>query len=622
MVQGRWSTSGAAVPCRDQIIAGRYRLVHPLGAGGMASVWRGEQLSTGLPVAIKIIAPELVSVPGAIDRLRAEARAVAQLRSRHVVQIHDHDVDGELGPFIAMELLEGESLASRQTRLGALEPAQVSAIVSQIAKGLSKAHAAGIIHRDLKPENVFLVWDEDGTEIAKVLDFGVAKVPLALASGLTAHGLLVGTLCYMSPEQALGGVVDHRTDLWALGVIAFQCLVGRLPFPDSSPGMLILAISTHPLPVPSRICPSVPASFDLWFEKACSRDPAQRYQSAQEMAAALEQACGSTACHDTQQDMHVDPGACGPYYLIHQEVTIGPLDAAVLKRGMVSDRIPASAFVWREGWSDWRSVGDVRAELAEVQPAPQDVLGPQPGLDGVGARSLLPPKAPTTIRAGMLDPAGGRAAQDEREGGADEACGEVYFVTDGDNTVGPVRASLLVRGLEAGKVPASALAWREGWDSWQLAEGVVRRIKAEGGLVSNQEPSELRDEPGLAAIGLKSILPPSAPPPSTGVRSRSPESGPNDAIFYLSNGDDTVGPVSGSLLRKGMEAGKFPNSALVWCKGWSRWFTVEELTPVLRFFPPSHSDELREEAGIGALASRSILPPDAPLSKRPVRDIR
>src|SRR5580692_569132 len=271
-----------------RVLSERYRLIRPVGQGSQASVWVAEHLALQTHVAVKLIDPELAKKETARERFRREATAAAQLRSAHVVQILDHGIDGDQ-PFIVMELLDGEDLFERLAHRGRLSLRETSKIVTQVARALSRAHGAGIVHRDLKPENVFLVPNEDD-EVVKVLDFGVAKVKNAAKAEMKATGVgtLIGTPHYMSPEQVKGIVeVDYRTDLWALGVITFQCVAGELPFDSEGVGDLLIKITIGEIPVPSRIYPAVPTGFDAWFAKACAREAAARFQSAREMALAL-----------------------------------------------------------------------------------------------------------------------------------------------------------------------------------------------------------------------------------------------------------------------------------------------------------------------------------------------
>ena len=270
------------------VVAGKFRLNRLLGRGGMGSVWYATHLALDIPCAVKFIEGDFAAVPEMQARFQREAKAAAALRSPHVVQILDHDI-WEGMPFIAMELLDGEELSKRITRMGKIPPGELNAIMSQVCRALTKAHGQGIIHRDLKPDNIFLVRDDD-REIAKVLDFGIAKnknANLDIGSS-TKTGAMLGTPYYMSPEQAQGNKqVDARSDLWALGVIAFECLTGQRPFESDALGDLLMQIMVKPLPRASEIVPELPHNFDAWFHKACARDPKDRFGSAKELSDAL-----------------------------------------------------------------------------------------------------------------------------------------------------------------------------------------------------------------------------------------------------------------------------------------------------------------------------------------------
>jgi serine/threonine-protein kinase len=276
------------------VIAGRYRLLTKLGEGGMGAVWRAEHLTLGTQVAVKLIDPAIASSEEALARFRREAQAAAELRSSHVVHILDYGVEDGT-PYIAMELLEGESLAQRLDRVKRLTPSELVSLFTQVGRALSRAHQQNIIHRDLKPDNIYLVKDGDD-EIAKVLDFGIAK-KLGLkstSSGIkTQTGAMLGTPYYMSPEQARAQItIDHRTDIWSLGIIAYECLTGYKPFDGDTLASLLVSICTDPLPAPSTVAP-VPPGFDAWFSRAASRDVNQRFTSVSEAIRELRQALGA-----------------------------------------------------------------------------------------------------------------------------------------------------------------------------------------------------------------------------------------------------------------------------------------------------------------------------------------
>ena len=279
------------------VIGGRYRLVKLMGSGAMAAVWRAEHVTLRTPVAVKLVSvKDDPNAEETLSRFLHEAQAAAQLRSPHVVQIFDHGQEGAAG-YIAMELLEGESLHDRLARMGRIAPVELARFVAQLARGLTVAHAAGVVHRDLKPQNIFLA-RVDGREVVKIVDFGIAKrLELdALDKLSTQDGFMVGTPSYMSPEQITSSrPVDARSDLWQLAVVAFECLCGQLPFDAPNVGELMVAICSRPPPVPSQIA-AVRAGFDGWFARATAREPEQRFQSAIELADSL---CAVLAPHTT-----------------------------------------------------------------------------------------------------------------------------------------------------------------------------------------------------------------------------------------------------------------------------------------------------------------------------------
>ncbi len=284
-------------PPSTSLVAGKYELLGMIGRGGMGSVWEGRHITLGTKVAIKFIEKEYAQSEEARSRFDNEARAAATIQSKHAIQIFDHGVTDDGKPYIVMEMLEGEPLDKRLERLGRMPLQEVARVLSQVCRALYRAHERGIVHRDLKPENIFLVRTQDDDEdVAKVLDFGIAKIRGPGGQSLsnsTKTGAVLGTPYYMSPEQARGlRNIDHRTDLWSLGVIVFKCVTGVLPFEGESLGDLLVKICTTPIPVPSQVLPGLPPMFDAWFARALDRDPTKRFANAQELADALSYACG------------------------------------------------------------------------------------------------------------------------------------------------------------------------------------------------------------------------------------------------------------------------------------------------------------------------------------------
>ena len=293
MNAARGNESGGTVFTRAEgvEVAARYRLVRKLGTGGMGTVWLAQDILLDSSCALKLIDDDKAESEEVKTRFAREAKVAAQLRGPHVVDVFDH---GEWAgiPYIAMEFLDGEDLGTRLERVKRLDYDATYRVVAHVARALVKAHAYGIVHRDLKPENVFLVEGDEG-EIAKVLDFGIAKHDAySLRDKTTKTGSFLGTPFYVSPEQARGKPTDHRSDLWSLAVIAFQCLTGRPPFESEALGELMGMILYDDIPIPSERNPELSPAVDAWWHKAASRDREQRYESAKDLADALGDALG------------------------------------------------------------------------------------------------------------------------------------------------------------------------------------------------------------------------------------------------------------------------------------------------------------------------------------------
>jgi serine/threonine-protein kinase len=275
-------------------VAGRYLVERLIGQGGMGSVWAGRHVTLDQLVAIKFVHPKLAGSAEALRRFDTEAKAAARIKSRHAVAVYDHGVTEAGQPYIVMEYLEGESLEQAILRRGKLPLNEVAEIVQQAARALHTAHQAGIVHRDLKPDNIFLARDsEAGTRgySVKLVDFGIAKMvhdQAASGASATQAGMVLGTPHYMSPEALTSSApVSAASDIWSLGACAFSAVCERVPFEGDAIGDVVLKVCAAPLPVPSQIQPSLPKSFDAWFERACSRDPKRRFASVVELSDAL-----------------------------------------------------------------------------------------------------------------------------------------------------------------------------------------------------------------------------------------------------------------------------------------------------------------------------------------------
>ncbi len=277
--------------------AGSYTLQEPLGAGGMGSLWVGENSATGARAAIKLVLTKSVRRdPTALARFEREAKVLALIHHPHVAGLLEQGDLPNGMPYIAMELLEGESLVERLESMQAPMPfGHVTELVTQLGGALEHIHELGIIHRDLKGEHVILVGPREGMN-TKVIDFGLAKAPgLASTKGaqLTIPGSTLGSVEYMSPEQVMdSAAVDERADLWALAVMAYISLTQEFPFKGDTLRTLLSAIIKAEFVPPSRLNTSVPATVDAFFSRAFDLEMSERFPSARAMVDAWYAAIG------------------------------------------------------------------------------------------------------------------------------------------------------------------------------------------------------------------------------------------------------------------------------------------------------------------------------------------
>jgi tRNA A-37 threonylcarbamoyl transferase component Bud32 len=304
---------GATMPLRTgQLFAGDYRVVEPLSAGGMGAVYVVDQLSTGKRRALKLMHPALIVDPELRKRFEQEARIGARIESAHIVEVQAAGVDSSTGmPWLVMELLTGEDFASLIRRTGALPPTEVREIFEQICHALGAAHRASIVHRDLKPENVFIGRARHaGARIeVKVLDFGIAKLAEESGSRSTAA---MGSPAWMAPEQTERTMIDVRADVWALGLVAYYALTGRMFWKKVGEKWIQLAreIIVEPLPSATQraaeqgFAGRLPPDFDAWFGRCVARDPSSRFENADALWAALKPILGG-ASHETAKPIPV-----------------------------------------------------------------------------------------------------------------------------------------------------------------------------------------------------------------------------------------------------------------------------------------------------------------------------
>jgi eukaryotic-like serine/threonine-protein kinase len=269
-----------------------YVIRERLGGGGMALVYRGEHTTIGRPVAIKVLSRALTSKPAIVVRFLQEARASSKVRHENVVEVTDFGEEHGR-PFMVMEYLEGENLSTTLRKQGPLPWERARPMLLQLLAALQAAHDHGVIHRDMKPENVFRISRMGSDDFLKVFDFGIAKVLLgddgSPAKPLTIEGQILGTPAYMSPEQCLGDPVDARADLYAVGVIAYEMLVGRAPFEGKETSKMLYDQVYSRIPDMSQMAPEIKVDrrVEALVRRALEKDRDERYATAQEFAEAL-----------------------------------------------------------------------------------------------------------------------------------------------------------------------------------------------------------------------------------------------------------------------------------------------------------------------------------------------
>src|SRR5437660_3142603 len=272
-----------------QILDTRYQVTKKLGEGGMSYVYLAREVASGAEVAIKVLSPKLATDRSSVERLRREAGLAMRLDHANVCRILrlGESEDGLI--YLVMPFLNGELLSDREVQGGPMEVTKGVDILCQVCAGLHHAHELQIVHRDLKPENIMLVPGDDGRERAVVMDFGLAKERRAdpAIAKLTATGIILGTPEFMSPEQIRGKTLNARSDVYALGIVAFELFTGRLPFQGrNAQEMMIAHLRGSPMPL-RQLRSDVPASLEKALAKAMETNPDNRYLTALEFAAAL-----------------------------------------------------------------------------------------------------------------------------------------------------------------------------------------------------------------------------------------------------------------------------------------------------------------------------------------------
>jgi serine/threonine protein kinase len=406
-----------------ELLEGKYRLLRRIGEGGMGAVYEAEHETIGRRLAVKLLRPELADDEDTVERFKREARAAARIGHPTITGVTDfgRTEAGEL--FMVMEYLDGQSLREVIHQRGPLTAALSASIACQLLSALDAAHHAGVIHRDLKPDNIFLV--EQGRDFPEVrlLDFGISKIhdPGSTAQALTKTGTALGTPSYMSPEQAWGDrAIDHRSDLWSVGVVLYECATKKLPFTASHIFSLVRKITDDPFAPPSQITPGVSAPFEEVITRALQKQPEDRFQSAKEMFDALlplvdeaarpaipkpsgstssipiEAVTAQTAFEKTIADEPIVAPASTAGERSQQ--TLVPMSATIAG----SHRAPRLLFffvsaLFFAGFGVWLLFGGSQPTGGEQRPSTVEPLGAADATDGVSA------SAPTTTRPGEVE---------------------------------------------------------------------------------------------------------------------------------------------------------------------------------------------------------------------------
>ncbi len=329
------------------VIADRYLITDMLGEGGMGKVYLARHVRLPQQAAIKVLRPEMKRDTDVVARFNREAANASRIEHERIARVFDYGESADGTVYLAMEYVPGRTLRTLLAADGAQSPERTAVLTRQVAEALDAAHRLGIVHRDLKPDNIMVIEDPDLGDRCKVVDFGIAKAMGGDAGekALTRTGFVIGTPEFMSPEQLLGGAIDHRSDVYALALVSYQCLVGVLPFDVNTPGGGItqrLVEGAKPLAV---VRPDIawPASLQQVFDRGLAREPDDRYASAGEFARALESevaawrsaaAHGATAVPDAGPavDAHSSQPAASP---------------ASAQTGHAARSVPASRTPWR-----------------------------------------------------------------------------------------------------------------------------------------------------------------------------------------------------------------------------------------------------------------------------------
>ncbi|MFT3921424.1 MAG: protein kinase [Myxococcales bacterium] len=473
-----------------KLIAGKYRLELVLGRGGMGTVYRATHTWTGRAVAVKYLHPDHAQDAGSVGRFLREARAAASVRHPNAVDVLDMGQDTDGSAYLVLEFLEGSTLGERLSAEKKLAPATLARLIAPVLEALEELHRAGVVHRDFKPANIFLARNSRGQVVPKLLDFGVAKVLDESAGTATTTGIVVGTPAYMAPEQAAGnGDVGPWTDLWAVGAVLYQCLVGELPFVAPTPSLMLVAVMTKEAPSLASKRPDLDAALCAVVDRALTKDPAARFKSAAEMAEALCKATGVELTGNT-----------------------GPLPESVGSVGSVPQPLTSPATLAPPGAETIQLSSDSMMVPAVSVDAPTVAATPKAGLPA--------PLAPT-LEAASAD--AGEKREDKRHWTGPSATGRLHAPRPG-------RVRLLAAATAAVGILAGGVWWLSGDAPATQVASDPRGAAAAQASAKAPEMAAIKDEapaapPTAAAAAPGPQTPALAPQPDASTASTEPKAG-------------------------------------------------------------------------------------------------
>jgi serine/threonine-protein kinase len=395
-------------PLVGMVLAGRYVVKSRIGEGGMGLVYEGLHRDIDKRVAIKVLRDDLSRRPEVVARFRQEAKSASRIGHENIVDISDFGETTRGASYFVMEFLDGEDLANVLGREVTVDSDRVCGIVLQCCRALSATHAKGIVHRDIKPENIFLTKRDGVDDFVKIVDFGIAKMSDIETDGapgrkLTKTGMIFGTPEYMSPEQAAGKELDHRVDVYALGIILYECLAGRVPFEgDTFMGVLTQHLFAE-LPPIAEMNPQAKVSreLELVIRKALAKDPDDRYQDTEELAEAIDCALDGRLSRAT---VKTPPSAFGPPSLSY---------LAPVPRRKTSRWVWAATAVGAVAALVWVALGPVSGPGSEAgaSPAPAET-GPVVEIDEPVLGDVEPELTVVNVHV-ATDPSGARIILDD-----------------------------------------------------------------------------------------------------------------------------------------------------------------------------------------------------------------